>query len=208
MNREPPNNLQTLWQNQPIEPTQLSPEEIRVKAARFQRTVRYRNLREYIAAVVVIVLFSRYAWNANTWLAQVASALIVAGALYIMFQLYTRAASLRGPGAESGAETAESCARFHLRELERQRDMLRTIWRWYLGPLVPGVLVMFLNVFLAAWGKGSFAIVITLASALIPVLIFFAVWRFNAVGARKLQHEIDAIELEMRPPRTSEKIDL
>jgi hypothetical protein len=28
---------------------------------------------------------------------------------------------------------------FYRRELEKQRDLLRGIWKWYLGPLIPGL---------------------------------------------------------------------
>jgi hypothetical protein len=30
---------------------------------------------------------------------------------------------------------------FHRRELVRQRDLLRSVWSWYLGPLIPGLVV-------------------------------------------------------------------
>jgi hypothetical protein len=30
---------------------------------------------------------------------------------------------------------------FHRRELVRQRDMLRSVWRWYIAPIVPGLAV-------------------------------------------------------------------
>lgn len=194
MDNEPPTNLQALWQSQPVEPKQFSPQEVRDKATRFQRTIRFRNLREYVAAVFVLVIFSGYAWKADTWLSKAGPALIVVGTLYIMFQLYTRAASLPVPGGDGNAGVTESCVQFHRRELERQRDLLRTVWRWYLGPLVPGLFVMFLDRFIEAWAKGGFAIVASLGSTLVTVLVFLGVWWLNAAGARKLQREIDALD--------------
>jgi hypothetical protein len=193
MDKQPPTDLQTLWQSQPVDPKQFSSEEIRDKATRFQRRVRFRNLREYVAAVFVLVIFSGYAWKASTWLSKSGPALIVVGTLYIMFQLYTRAASLPVAGGEGGAGVTESCAQFHRRELERQRDLLRTVWQWYLGPLVPGLLVMFVDGFIDAGEKGGVAIVASLGSAPITVLVFLGVWWLNAVGAKKLQREIDAL---------------
>lgn len=193
MDKEPPNDLQALWQSQPIEPKRFSPEEIRDRAIRLQRTVRFRNLREYVAAAFVLAIFSGYAWQANTWFAKAGPALIVAGTLYIMFQLYTRAASLPVPGSEGGTRITESCVQFHRRELERQRDLLRTVWRWYLGPLVPGLFVMLLDRFIEAWAKGGFAIVASLGSVLITVLAFLGVWWLNHVGAKKLEREINTL---------------
>ena len=191
MDREPPTNLQALWQSQPAPPKRFSLEEIRDKATRFQRTVRFRNLREYVAAIVVLVIFTGYAWFANTWLSKAGPGLIVVGTLHIMFQLHTRAASLPVPGGD--AWVTESCVQFHRRELERQRDLLRTVWRWYLGPLVPGLSVVFLDRFIEAWPRGGFAIVASLASALVTVFVFLGVWWLNAAGARKLQREIEAL---------------
>ena len=193
MDKEPPTSLQALWQSQPVEPKQFSPEAIRGKATRFQRTVRFRNLREYVAAVAVLVIFTGYAWKASTLLSKAGPALVVVGTLYIMFQLYTRAASVAVPGGERGAGITESCIQFHRRELERQRDLLRTVWRWYLGPLVPGLLVMFIDRFIEAWARGAFAILASVGSALVTVLVFLGVWWLNAVGARKLQREMDAL---------------
>jgi hypothetical protein len=202
MNEVPPTDLQALWQSQPVESKQLSAEELREMAARFQRKVRLRNLREYAAAVLVVVIFSAYAWKASAWLSKVGPALIVAGTLYILFHLSTRAASLPVPG--SGAGVAESCARFHRRELERQRELLRTVWAWYLGPLVPGLLVMFVDGFIDAWSKGGGAIVASLGSALVTALVFLGVWRLNALGAKKLQREIDALGQEPTRPTGGE----
>jgi hypothetical protein len=193
MDKEPPTDLRALWQSQPVEPRQFSAKEIRKKATRFQRTVRFRNFREYVAAVFVLVIFSGYALKASTWLSKAGPSLIVVGTLYIMFQLYTRAASLPVPGGEDDAGVTESCTQFHRKELERQRDLLRTVWRWYLKPLVPGLLVMFVVRFIDAWARGGVAIAASLGSALITVLVFLGVWWLNAVGAKKLQREIDAL---------------
>ena len=198
MNRKSSTDLQILWQSQPVDPKRFLPEEIRDKATRFQRKVRFRNLREYVAAVFVLVTFSGYAWKASTWLSKAGPALIVMGTLYITFQIYTRAAPLQvpvhGPSGEGGANVTESCNQFYRRELERQRNLLRTVWQWYLGPLVPGLLVMLVDDFIDACVTGGVAIVASLSATLLTVLVFVGVWWLNAVGAKKLQREIDALE--------------
>ena len=35
-----------------------------------------------------------------------------------------------------------SCLEFHRSELVRQRDLLRSVWWWYLLPFVPGMLLI------------------------------------------------------------------
>ena len=37
-----------------------------------------------------------------------------------------------------------SCIEFQRRQPELQRDLLASVWRWYLGPLIPGKAVLLL----------------------------------------------------------------
>ena len=143
----------------------------------------------------MIALFGKDALFASSLLAKAGSSLVVLGTLFIAWRLFTRAASIPVPFAnEVDRGLGEACIRFHQRELERQRDLLRTVWRWYLGPLVPGFLVLFASRFVDAWAKGRGPIIACLGSALLVVLVFAGVGWLNARGARKLQWEIDALD--------------
>jgi len=116
-NEVPPDNLKDLWQNQNVEPIVMSLEELRRKAAEFQKRIRHRNLREYVASGVVLVAFSYYLWRFPAM--RLACSLILAGTLYVMYQLHTKGAAKVVP--ESLA--LDTCLAFHQRELERQRDL-------------------------------------------------------------------------------------
>ena len=52
-------NLQQLWQEQHVEVIQMSVQELRNKAERFQRRMGWRNLREYIGAVIAFIRSGR-----------------------------------------------------------------------------------------------------------------------------------------------------
>jgi hypothetical protein len=55
-NESPPNNrLKGVWQNQPSEGMLLPVDEIRRRARKFQKKMYWRNAREYVAALVVVV---------------------------------------------------------------------------------------------------------------------------------------------------------
>lgn len=190
---ESPNQWRTLWQSQPTSPRALSLVEIRERASGFQNKVRRRNLREYAAAVVVFVVFGRYSWEAQTWLGRTGPALIVLGTLFIVHRLFTRAGSRAVPGGDDEIAVAESCVAFHRRELERQRELLRTVWWWYLGPLIPGLLVMLLDDLNQASSRGGAAVLTSLGSALLVLLVFLGVWRWNAAGAKRLERELEAL---------------
>jgi len=55
-------SIQSLWQGQPAAFEPMSLEQIRAQAARFSGSIRNRNRREYVAAIIVIIIFWLYAW--------------------------------------------------------------------------------------------------------------------------------------------------
>jgi hypothetical protein len=106
--------------------------------------------------------------------------------IYMIYRINGRGA----PGKNLPESGFENCLEFHKRELVKQRDLLRTVWSWYLGPMIPG-LVVTLGASVAAkvrhpsdWLR------------LVPILIvfsafFWAVARFNQRAANCLQRQID-----------------
>ena len=102
----------------------------------------------------------------------------IAGALYVNWHLHRTGSSRSLPadlGLASGIE-------FYRRELERQRDLLDTIWAWCLGPIIPGPVV-----FIVAY---HLHIGLSLATT---ALVFVLVWMANQQAARKLQRRIDEL---------------
>jgi hypothetical protein len=184
MNESPPNDrLKTVWQNQPSEGIRMSVEEIRHRAGKFQKKVYWRNVRENVAALIVVVAFGYHFWQTSDTLTRVACGLIIAGTLYVMWRLHQWGASRSVPaemGLASGLE-------FHRRELARQRDLLRKIWSWYLAPVIPGLAVL-----MAAKARINPGHLrpIGLTIALI-VLVYVFTWWLNHRAARCLQSRID-----------------
>jgi len=157
---------------------------IRRENADFEANIRQRNFREYAAAGFVIVFFCVNLWRTRLMSVRVGSALIVAGMLYIVYNLYRRGAARAAPPDASFME----CVDFYRRELERQRDLLRSIWRWYLGPMIPGVLVLVTAAELAH-PEQLWVLVFALAMS----AMFIVIARLNRKGAQKLQLKIDVL---------------
>ncbi|HMD97065.1 MAG TPA: hypothetical protein VKM93_07005 [Terriglobia bacterium] len=168
----------------------MSIDEIRRKARKFQQKIGRRNLREYIAALVVVVFFSYTLWHDPDTVTRVGFAMIIAGMLYIVYQLHHRG-SARSPAAEMGSA---SWLEFHRRELERQRDLVGSVWSWYLGPMIPGWVV--LTVGLARTNPGHLQHVgVSLAVLnLVAALVFVGIWKLNQRAARRLQRRIDELD--------------
>lgn len=190
-NDSPPmNRLASIWQHQQTEGIHMSAEDLRRRAKKFQRTVSWRNAREYIAAVVVVVFFGLEFWRTNDILTRVGFALMIAGLVYLVWQLRRKGSSLDLP-AESGLQ---SDLAFFKGQLERQRALLQGVWRWYLGPVIPGWVV--LTVAFARTNPGHlpyFALVLT-AFEILAASFFIFVWRLNQRAANRLQRQIEELD--------------
>ena len=130
-------DLQTLWQSQALDQKAISLEEIRDKAKRFERTMARRNLREYVAAVVVVAGFGWIMWVESSGIIRVGAGMVIVGTIFIVYHLRMQGSASSLP-ADLGLKSA---LEFHCVELVRQRDLLRSVWLWYLLPIVPGMLV-------------------------------------------------------------------
>lgn len=187
-------HLQELWKSQDTKDFHMTLDEIHTRANKFQSTVRWRNITEYIVGGLVALVFASMAVLIPEPIVRAGCVLIVLGTLYVVWQLHKQA-SAQSLGAH---ETAMSLADFHLTELRRQRDALSTVWRWYLAPFIPGMLVFMFGVTFSADNPSPWAAKLgTLAIGLVIVAaIDVGIWMLNRSAARKLTEEIEALEAE------------
>ena len=184
-NESPTNRMQEIWQCQPVEGIKMSVEEIRKRATKFEKKVFWRNVREYVAGAIAIVLLGFSIAGSHNVLDRSAFALLIAGMVYVMCQLYRRGAAKSMP---TSAAVGPSLG-FYRSELKRQRDLTSTVWSWYLGPFVPGLVVS--AIVSAAHNLHPRHIaMLTFWYGLIAAFFVFA-WRLNARAARCLQRMID-----------------
>ncbi len=167
----------------------MSLEEIRRRAGRFQSRIWWRNAREYAAIVIVIVVFGFYLKWFPDPVARAGSVLIIAGALYVGYQLHRRASFETMPAA---AEVGP-CLGFHRRALERQRDALANVWSWYLGPMIPG-LAVFLIGSAGARMPLRYRVLTTVIRAAVVGAVFWLTAKLNHRAARKLQTKVDELK--------------
>ena len=185
----PQEELSRAWQNQAGENITMSLEEIRRRAGKFQRRIRWRNAREYAAVAVVVTVFGLYVKWFPSPVMRAGSLMIIAGALWVAYQLHRRAASQSAP---TGA--FEHCLGFHRRELERQRDALANVWTWYLGPLVPGLAVFIAGTAVAEPIPIRYRILSGALGFAVAGVVFWLVAKLNRHAARNLQIQIDELK--------------
>ncbi|MGA8030384.1 MAG: hypothetical protein WB992_24850 [Bryobacteraceae bacterium] len=178
-----------LWQTQEVEEMRFSVEELRAKAAKFQARIRRRNLREYLAALIVIVFFGVECWRVPLMLPRTAFALLVAAAIYYMWHLHRWGSAMPLPADMGSAD----CVGFYRHELERQRDLLRSVWKWVLVPILPGMaLLATYNITIAPPAERGHQV----AYVLLQAGIILAVFWLNMRAARRLDRRIAELDRE------------
>jgi hypothetical protein len=192
-NKPAPEDMRELWQSQPTEPLGIHPQDMRRKMDKFEGRIFRRNLREYAGAMMVIAVFAYFEWKSQALLVRVASGLLIAGALYVIYQIHRRASSRTVP-ADLGLN---ACIEFHRQSLERQRDALQAVWSWYLLPLVPGLAVFQAGSIMNQWTAHPAgpvrSVVVSLVSPAIMTAAFFVIWKLNRRAAQRLQTQIDEL---------------
>jgi len=181
-------DLKQLWKSQPAAAPQFPEAQLRRRAQSLRRRVALRNCIEYAAGVAVVAGFAYFIRAYRHPLMQIGSALIILATAIVLQQLHRRAASRPLPGADAAITSRD----FLRAELLRQRDALRAVWRWYVAPFVPGVVVFRWGVETQMAGVGPFAHGV-LANALIAAVLL-AIVALNWRMAGKLQKEIDQLE--------------
>ena len=183
-NRMNPDDPRNLWQGQQVERINLTLDEVRRRAAHFERRIHRRNVREYLAGVLVIAVFSGQLWRAHGW--HLAPAVLsIAGTIYVMFQLYRRAGTRPLP-AEAGLRGS---IEFHRLELERQRAAALAVARWYLLPFLPGAVAV-----LVVTGIDHGVNARLIGSGMFSVLVFAGILALNKRGARRLDRKIQELK--------------
>lgn len=181
------NDARTVWQLQRTDAASIDIADIRRRALKFQGQIWRRNRCEYVASILVVVLFSLWFWRAEGVWTRAGALLVIAGTFYVAWQLYRR-------GSSQAVPSGVSVIVFHRAELERQRDALQDVWRWYLLPFVPGLMVFHLGSVLddppVPWSS-------LLVYPSILVALFYGIFKLNQWAARELQRELDELaELE------------
>lgn len=113
--------------------------QLRTRAAQFESGVRRRNLRDQIGFGLLAIICV-YGVLLDGVVVRVGCALMLAWALFSMFTLH-RFGSVSSAAADSSAQT---CAVWHQKQLERQRDIALS-WPWGIGLALPGFILTVLG---------------------------------------------------------------
>ena len=182
--------LRDLWASDQGEKFTMSITDLSARSDRFQSRIQRRNLIEYLAAALVVGVFGWIAVIVPALSIKIGAVMIALAAIYVSWQLNNVAS------VSDGEAPADTLVHAHRRALVRQRDALKSVWRWYLLPFVPGMLVFVLGTSIETGESLPLWAVITssLVSLSFVGAVFVGVWAMNAYAARKLDQEITALD--------------
>ncbi|MBW8882518.1 MAG: hypothetical protein JF615_14190 [Asticcacaulis sp.] len=164
----------------------MSLQAIHTRATKFQSIVFWRNTREYLASLVVAVLFGWFAYQSDNPLFRVACGLIVAGAAFVSLFLF-----LNGRADRAAATVQADCLAFHRNALRRQSRLLRGVWLWYLLPMVPG---MSLFLWVTAQDGSTGQPWSHLLRVVVAAMVFIGVGALNTWGAHRIDKELAKLD--------------
>ena len=182
--------IQLLWSAGGADARAPSPTELRVRARRLRRRTRLRDAVEYASGMAGAGVFAFYWTNAANGLVAAGCALVILGTMVVMAGLWRR----RVRAASDAA--AEAGVGYLRGQLAAHRDALAGVARWYLAPVVPG-LVTFLagvGVDIAERRGGTTAAIATGATLAFVIGVFALVLVANRRAARALDAEIAALD--------------
>jgi len=185
-----PIDVKAAWRGQAREVPPMALEQVRAEALRSQGRLRRAVILGPLIAMVLILalipsLFSPLplmkAWGA----------LAIAWAVFYIWKRH------RMFPAQSVPDDATACLDFHLGVLRRQREAIRSAWRWLLAPLIPiSVLLV-----IARWTgppppwRAVWVDHLIIAVAWVFVIETWALcWLWMLRGADKREDRIEALE--------------
>ena len=188
-----------IWRSQQVPGSAVTLADVHQRAHRFESQVRWRNRREHVAAVFVVVFFGVVFFATPSWMIKAGSALLIIATIFVSWWLHHH-----GTAKPSTLNASVPLLEAHREELVRQRNLLRSVPAWYLAPFLPGLLLVLMGRYFQAPVPGRSAAwdhQIILMSGAVMALVFIIVWVLNAWGAERLQRRIDELEgLRQGPP--------
>jgi len=179
-------DLQALWQSQSPHGSAIALDEIRQMAQRLEHKVSRRNRREYVAAAVVVAAFGWQVFTAPSVLLRIGAGMCLVAAIAVAYLMHRWGTARTLPSDLA----LTSALAFHRVELERQRDLLRSVWWWYLLPFTPGVLVLEIGQALARPERTTRIVALSVVMLLMAVGIYALNWR----AAVRIQQRIDRLK--------------
>jgi hypothetical protein len=125
-------------------------------------------------------------WVGPSGTIRLGAGLVIAATVFVVYQLHKRGTAKSLP-ADLGLRGSLD---FHRVQLERQRELLRSVWSWALLPLMPGFLVLQIGLALALPARTARFIVIGVSYVVLAV----GLHALNRHVAARIQQRLDRLK--------------
>jgi hypothetical protein len=192
-------SLCNLWQAQPQETFQMSPEELRCKLKRLNRELLIRNGTVWFVCLFEIGVFAWLLIELPQLFMKVTSALVMVGMAFMTAQVALDQHRRRLSRIRAEASGNLNSLDFLRAELERQREFHRGPLFWSrMALLMPALLVWGIGVVvlipwpekIAGWS------IVSVTVFIIPLAI-----QLNYIKSKSYQKQIDALNALRQPPQ-------
>ena len=181
------NDPKAIWRSQPTEIPTMPISYLRHRATELEKSFRIRSVLEQgscllaIAMCLGIAVLEQEAWK------KLGAVLCGVGGLYAFVQWRRRTAKRPNQTFEAAATAVV----FYRRELERKRDIHRSLWRWYLLPcFLAGTAFLLLGIFFGDLPERTVSPWLVLA---VMTVVVTAAAFYENYKAAQYQREIDAL---------------
>ena len=196
--------LKEIWRAQSIEPAPPLPTSeqlaaMKTKMSCMNRTLLWRDWRENIAAVFVMIVFGVYFFIFTTPLARLGSVLVILCSLFVIAYPTWRRRRIPKPALDTSMMQSLEA---ELQKINVEIALLRSVLWWYILPGTIAVLI-----FMAGLGSGSttFALIVALFGIAFDAFLYW----INQVACDKallpLKRELESLlrldESDPPPPR-------
>jgi hypothetical protein len=149
------------------------------KMRSFDRRIQWRNRTETVAALAVAAFFAYAGWMQHNAIERAGCAIIMAGALYIIYYIRRHGGEAPDPNP---AQTIEGYQRAMVSKVDHQILLLKSVKYWYLAPMYIGLLTLSAGRLWEVSQKGALKWD-AITGPVIYTLVFTAVWWLNEVYA-------------------------
>jgi hypothetical protein len=178
-------DLGALWRDQSTAEVRLTAHELRTRAEQFESESCRRYLRDQVCFGLVAAICAYASFALDGGLVRLGYALLLIWALYCMYGLRRFGAVLQRPSEM----TAQTCAVYHRRQLERQKDIVLS-WPLGAGLAAPGFLIAAVGF---AMGPRHLPWSATVALIGVGAFVYLAALLYGRILVGPWQREINSV---------------
>ena len=183
-------DLQSLWKSQSSKIRDVHVELARKNALKFERTIKFRNLREAAAGLFVTAMFTKIGLEQESLFKQIASFELALAGIFVSVYMYYY--SMKNRVQEDGSNSLDYIEK-HKKSLKAQIKLLKCVRYWYVLPIAAGFFALNgYDIYKALQGTGDMTSALT-SFGIFAAFCVFVIWLNEYKAVKDLEKELDSL---------------